>query len=71
MKARIFLCLLLVVAMFAFVGCGGDDTDTSGALERDARNMVDDVERGIDDMTDGMMGNNANHTTDPAVSNHY
>lgn len=55
MKSKIFLCLLLIVAMLAFVGCS--DNGTTGTLEDDARNMVDDAADSIDRVTDDIMDN--------------
>ncbi|MBQ2746931.1 MAG: hypothetical protein IJP24_00780 [Firmicutes bacterium] len=67
MKSRIFLCLLLIVAMFAFVGCG--DNSATGTLEDDASRMMDDVNDGIDRMTDDMMDNTTDR--DYGVNDNY
>ncbi|MBE6030829.1 MAG: hypothetical protein E7225_04455 [Clostridiales bacterium] len=67
MKSRIFLCLLLMVAMLAFVGCG--DNNAAGTLEDDASRMMDDVNDGIDRMTDDMMDNTTDR--DYGVNENY
>ena len=44
MKSKIFLCLLLIVAILAFGACGNKD-NAAGKMEH----AVDDVADGIDD----------------------
>ena len=44
MKSKIFLCLLLIVTMFAFVACSNNGDGDTGML----RNGIDDVENGMD-----------------------
>ena len=80
MKSRIIICLLLMVTMLAFVGCG--DNSTTGTLEDDASRMVDDVKRDVDRMTDDVMdgtdrnfgdgmNDNVNRTTAGAADGSY
>ena len=53
MKSKIFLCLLLIVTMFAFVACSNNGDGDTGML----RNGIDDVENGMDRVIDDMDGN--------------
>ncbi|MCI8630694.1 MAG: hypothetical protein HFG67_00275 [Firmicutes bacterium] len=56
MKSKIFLCLLLIVTMLAFVACAdnGDGNDAEGMLN----NGVDDIANGVDRVVDDIDGNN-------------
>ena len=53
MKSKIFLCLLLIVTMFACVACSNNGDGATGML----RNGIDAVENGVDRVIDDMDGN--------------
>ena len=52
MTSKIFLCLLLIVAMLSFVGCGDN-----GTTEDKIDNAVNDVADGVDDIANNDNGN--------------
>ena len=73
MKSKIFLCLLLIVAMLAFVGCK-DNGKADGTLNNGVNDAVDDMDRAVDGNDNGNFGsgnagdakqneNNGNGTT--------
>ncbi len=62
MKSKMFLCLLLIVTMLAFVGCA--DNKDNGTLTDDARDLVNDAGNSIDRMTDDMLDGNAARDVD-------
>ena len=69
-KASIFLTVLLIMALFAFVGCGTDNS----VLDPDTpnRNGVTDVNdgTGLDNLNDNAgVNDNLNNTTNNGVNN--